>query len=114
MLKFQYVREVVCIVEAVSIVLSIILSAIAVCRAVSLPVHRLIKLQEKQTNGIRCILRKEIMEIINNVDCRGFIYSDEMEVLRKLYINYHELHGNGVVDKCIDYAFSLPVKTRKI
>lgn len=54
------------------------------------------------------------MEIINNVDCRGFIYSDEMEVLRKLYINYHELHGNGVVDKCIDYAFSLPVKTRKM
>lgn len=100
--------------EAVSIILSIILSAIAVCRAVSLPVHRLIKLQEKQTNGIRCILRKEIMEIINNVDCRGFIYSDEMEVLRKLYINYHELHGNGVVDKCIDYVFSLPVKTRKM
>lgn len=98
--------------STISIVLSIIGSTIALIKMIGKPIMQILKLQEKQTNGIRCLLRKEIFEIINRVTERGYIFQDELVSLRKLFINYKELKGNGIVDKMVETALSLPLKNK--
>ena len=100
--------------NTISICLSIICSGLVVARTVVKPLKKLLKLQEKQTNAIRCLLRKEIFEIVNRVDERNFIFQDEVVQLRKLFINYKDLEGNGIVDKMVERALGLPTKNREI
>ena len=98
--------------NVISICLSIICSRIVIAKTVTNPLKKLLKLQEKQTNAIRCLLRKEIFEIVNRADERTFIFQDEVVQLRKLFINYKELEGNGIVDKMVERTLALPTKNR--
>lgn len=96
----------------VSILISIILGFISLIKIITEPIQKILTLQEKQTNGIRCLLRKEIFEVINRAEERGYIFQDEMEILRKLYINYHDLKGNGIIDKLMNEVMHLEIKRR--
>lgn len=96
----------------VSILISIILGFISLIKIITTPIQKILTLQEKQTNGIRCLLRKEIFEVINRAEERGYIFQDEMEILRKLYINYHDLKGNGIIDKLMNEVMHLEIKRR--
>lgn len=98
--------------STISISLSIICSGIVIAKTVAKPLQKILKLQEFQNDGIRCLLRKDILEIVTSVNERGFIYEDELEVLRKLYINYTKLKGNGIVKKAVEKVFDLPIKER--
>lgn len=95
-----------------AISLSIIGSAIALIRTLGAPIRKILKLQENQTNGITRLLRKDILDLVNKANSQGFIYEDEIEELRKLYKNYKDLDGNGIVDRVIDSAFNVPIKNR--
>lgn len=99
-------------VATISIIISIILSFITLIKIITRPIKKILKLQEKQTNGIRCLLRKEIFETINRAEERGYIFQDELEILRKLYINYHDLKGNGIIDKLMSEVMHLEIKRR--
>lgn len=98
--------------NTISICLSIVCSGLVVARTVVKPLKKLLKLQEKQTNGVTCLLRKDILDLVNKANSQGFIYEDEIEELRKLYKNYKNLDGNGIVDRVIDKAFNVPIKNR--
>lgn len=98
--------------NTISISLSIICSGIVIARTVLKPLKKILTLQEHQNDGIRCLLRKDILELVTCVNERGFIYDDELEVLRKLYINYTKLKGNGIVKKAVEKVFELQIKNR--
>jgi hypothetical protein len=98
--------------NTISISLSIICSGIVIARTVLKPLKKILTLQEYQNDGIKCLLRKDILELVTCVNERGFIYDDELEVLRKLYINYTKLKGNGIVKKAVEKVFELPIKNR--
>lgn len=96
--------------NSIAISLSIIGSTITLIKLIGCPILKILKLQEKQAAGIRCLLRKEIYEIVNRARNRSFIFKEEVIELRKLFINYKELDGNGIIDKMVDTALKLPVK----
>ena len=98
--------------NTVAISLSIIGSTIALIKALGKPIRKILRLQENQTNGITCLLRKDILDLVNKANSQGFIYEYEIEELRKLYKNYKDLDGNGIVDRVIDKAFNVPIKNR--
>lgn len=96
----------------ISIALSIICSILAIGAPIIKLLKKILLLQEYQNDGIRCLLRKDILELVTNINERGFIYEDELEVLRKLYINYTKLKGNGIVKKAVEKVFELQIKDR--
>lgn len=98
--------------NTVAISLSIIGSTVALIRTLGVPILKILKLQKKQTKGINCLLRKDILDLVNKANSQGFIYEDEIEELGKLYENYKDLDGNGIVDRVIDSAFYVPIKNR--
>ncbi|WP_455093107.1 hypothetical protein [Parvimonas micra] len=74
--------------------------------------EKAIKTTRKTNKCNTLLLRKEIFEIVNKADERTFIFQDEVVQLRKLFINYKELEGNGIVDKMVERTLALPTKNR--
>jgi hypothetical protein len=98
--------------NTVAISLSIIGSTVALIRTLGAPIRKILKLQKNQTNGITCLLRRDILDLVNKANSQGFICETEIEELRNLYENYKNLDGNGVVDRVIDSAFNVPMKNK--
>ena len=60
--------------------------------------------------GMRCIMRKEIMEIHSASSSRGYITKAEHEHISQVYGVYHALGGNGTATKLIHDMDELPAK----
>ena len=72
-----------------------------------------VRLQMKQNravkDGLRAILRDRMLQSFRHCSARGFADSDERQNFENLYIQYHSLGGNGVMDDVRQKFFALPL-----
>lgn len=68
------------------------------------------QVDELQSNATRSMLRQDIIELTNRILKRGFIYTEEIYCLRKLFDNYKSLGGNSTVDERVKAVMKLPTK----
>lgn len=66
--------------------------------------------QHAMHDGMRCIMRKEIMDIHKQSTERGYITRTEHEHVSQVYDVYHALGGNGTATKLIHDMNELPAK----
>lgn len=60
--------------------------------------------------ALKVLLRKELRELYNEANSRGFVTTDELEEYTKLYEAYHSLGGNGTGTILYNAFSRLPVK----
>jgi len=60
--------------------------------------------------ALKVLLRKELRELYNEANSRGFVTTDELEEYTKLYEAYHGLGGNGTGTILYNAFSRLPVK----
>ena len=74
----------------------------------------LIRLQVKQNraikDGLRAILRDRLLQAFRHCSAQGFADSDERQNFENMYIQYHSLGGNGVMDDVRQKFFALPMR----
>lgn len=61
-------------------------------------------------NGLRALLREKIIEICDRCIDRGYVHIHNLESIDDLYIQYHELGGNGMVTKLVEDARKLQLR----
>lgn len=61
-------------------------------------------------NGMRSLLRGEIMRTHHSAMRDGYVTTVDREVMERNYIAYHDLGGNGVATKLYDEFMGLPTK----
>lgn len=66
--------------------------------------------QHAMKDGMRCIMRKEIMDIHHEATERGYITQAEHEHVSQVYGVYHTLGGNGTATKLLHDLDALPAK----
>lgn len=59
-------------------------------------------------NGMKALLRNEIIRIYDKQDNLGYCPSYMKENIKEMYENYHKLGGNGLVTKMVDKLYELP------
>ena len=73
-----------------------------------------IRLQVKQNraikDGLRAILRDRLLQAFRHCSAQGFADSDERQNFENMYIQYHSLGGNGVMDDVRQKFFALPMR----
>ena len=73
-----------------------------------------IRLQMKQNraikDGLRAILRDRLLQAFRHCSAHGFADSDERQNFENMYIQYHSLGGNGVMDDVRQKFFALPMR----
>ena len=73
-----------------------------------------IRLQMKQNraikDGLRAILRDRLLQAFRHCSAQGFADSDERQNFENMYIQYHSLGGNGVMDDVRQKFFALPMR----
>lgn len=62
------------------------------------------------TEALKVLLRKELRELYNEANSRGFVTTDELDEYTKLYEAYHSLGGNGTGTILYNAFSRLPVK----
>lgn len=60
--------------------------------------------------GMRCIMRKEIMNMHTVCTKRGYLSKNEHEHIMQVYNVYHALGGNGTATKMINDINELEIK----
>lgn len=73
-------------------------------------INELLELQKKQSDSLRDLLRQHIIEKTDKIFERGYILTEEVYCLRKLYEDYKKLDGNSTVDVRIKKAFEMVKK----
>ena len=72
-----------------------------------------IRVQIKQNralkNGMQAILRDRLLQRFQECRNQGGANSDERQNFENLYIQYHSLGGNGVMDDVRQKFFALPL-----
>ena len=72
-----------------------------------------IRLQVKQNravkDGLRAILRDRLLQDFRRCAARGHADSDERQNFENMYVQYHSLGGNGVMDDIRRKFFDLPM-----
>ncbi len=72
-----------------------------------------VRLQMKQNravkDGLRAILRDRLLQSFRHCSAQGFADSDERQNFENMYIQYHSLGGNGVMDDVRQKFFALPM-----
>lgn len=61
-------------------------------------------------DGIRAILRDRLLQCFQTCSRQGFATPDERQNFENMYVQYHALGGNGVMDDIRQKFFSLPLK----
>lgn len=61
-------------------------------------------------NGLRCLLREQIIVICDRCLDRGFMRMHDLESLEDLNKNYTALDGNGSIKKLIEDTKKLEIK----
>ena len=73
-----------------------------------------IRLQVKQNravrDGLRAILRDRLLQFFQLCSGKGFADSDDRQNFENMYVQYHSLGGNGVMDDIRQKFFALPMK----
>ena len=73
-----------------------------------------IRLQHRQNNavraGLRAILRDRLLQSYRECSGRGYAAPDERQNFEYLYVQYHALGGNGVMDDVRKKYFALPME----
>ncbi len=59
-------------------------------------------------NGLKALLRNEIVRIYETYTKLGYCPSYMKENVNEIYINYHKLKGNGMATSMIDEINKLP------
>lgn len=68
--------------------------------------------QRAMKEGMRCIMRKEIMDIHRETTERGYITQAEHEHISQVYGVYHTLGGNGTATKLLHDMDNLPARDK--
>lgn len=61
-------------------------------------------------NGMKALLRNEIIRIYDNQILLGYCSNYMKENIREMYENYHKLGGNGFVTNLVNKLYDLPNK----
>ncbi len=59
-------------------------------------------------NGVKAILRNEIVRIYENYSKLGYCPSYMKENASEIYVSYHKLKGNGMATSMINEIYRLP------
>ena len=73
-----------------------------------------IRLQHRQNNavraGLRAILRDRLLQCFHSCRRQGYATSDDRQNFENMYVQYHSLGGNGVMDDVRQKFFALPLE----
>ena len=73
-----------------------------------------IRLQVKQNRAVRegleAILRDRLLQAYRHYEVRGWADSDDRQNWENMYIQYHALGGNGIIDDLRGRLFELPLR----
>ena len=73
-----------------------------------------IRLQIRQNravkDGLQAILRDRLMHLFRRCQSHGFADSDDRQNFENMYLQYHALGGNGVMDDVRKKYFALPME----
>ncbi len=76
-----------------------------------------IRLQLKQNravkDGLQAILRDRLMHVFRKCQAHGFADSDDRQNFENMYLQYHALGGNGVMDDIRQKFFALPLRKNR-
>lgn len=61
-------------------------------------------------NGLKALLRIEIIRIYETYSILGYCPSYVKENIHEIYLNYHRLKGNGLASSIIEEIYKLPSK----
>ena len=74
-----------------------------------------IRLQVKQNKAVRegleAILRDRLLTAYRHYEDQGFADSDDRQNWEHMYIQYHALGGNGIIDNLRQRLFEMPFKS---
>ncbi|MBR6165281.1 MAG: hypothetical protein IKQ45_05075 [Clostridia bacterium] len=79
------------------------LAAMAAFVRVQLRQNRAVK------DGLRAILRDRLLQSFQFCNRQGFADSDDRQNFENMYVQYHSLGGNGVMDDVRRKFFALPI-----
>ena len=63
--------------------------------------------------GLRAILRDRLLQAYHDCTRRGFAAADERQNFENMYVQYHSLGGNGVMDDVRRRFFALPMEKER-
>ena len=73
-----------------------------------------IRLQVKQNKAVRegleAILRDRLLTAYRHYEDQGFADSDDRQNWEHMYIQYHTLGGNGIIDNLRQRLFEMPLR----
>ena len=69
-----------------------------------------VKKQQAVNNGVKALLRNEIVQEYNRYSDKGFCPIYARENIESLYKEYHELGGNGTITELVGKLQSLPTE----
>lgn len=68
--------------------------------------------QDAMEKGIQALLRDRLVQAYYHYSERGWITLHGLEAVEKMYMEYHNLGGNGAVTKLIEDLRELPVQEK--
>lgn len=71
------------------------------------------KVLASTTKGVEVLLKSKIIENYNIYKSRGKISIYEKEIMNELYIEYHNLGGNGVIESLKKDLEKLPLSSKE-
>lgn len=73
-----------------------------------------IRLQVRQNQavraGLQALLRDRLLQAFRSYEDRGWADSDDRQNWENMYLQYHALGGNGVIDDIRKRLFALPIR----
>lgn len=65
-------------------------------------------------NGLKALLRNEIVRIYETYSKLGYCPSYMKENANEIYLNYHKLKGNGMATSMINEIYKLPTERKEV
>ena len=65
-------------------------------------------------NGLKALLRNEIVRIYETYSKLGYCPSYMKENANEIYLNYHKLKGNGMATSMIYEIYKLPTERKEV
>ena len=66
--------------------------------------------KDSTTAGLRILLYDRLKHLAKSYIARGWITTEELEDLMQMHKVYHDLGGNGYLDKLMEQVHRLPVR----
>lgn len=65
-------------------------------------------------NGLKALLKNEIVRIYETYSKLGYCPSYMKENANEIYLNYHKLKGNGMAASMINEIYKLPTERKEV